>query len=63
MNQRFTNVIIAAANMVFWGVITEVLVAITGKTATPHGWLTAAVMCGAFLGTLAALNWLTSETR
>ena len=58
---KFTNVILAAANAVIWGAAVEFMVGIF--THQLAGWLTIAVMVAVFLATLAGLNWLTSESR
>ena len=61
MNQKFTNVILAAANAVIWGAVVEFGIAIFTRQLA--GWLTIVIMVCVFLATLAGLNWFTSDSR
>ena len=61
MNNKFTNVILAAANAVIWGSAVEFGVAVFTRQLA--GWLTIVIMVAVFLATLAGLNWFTSESR
>lgn len=62
-NNGFTNVKTAGGLAAFWIAAAEIIVAVLGLSDTAWGWIALGSGIPLFIILVAALNWLTSESR